>query len=78
MGKSLLVAIGLALTLSSLIPVDSSDKIIAPRYLTRITFDLQNHSKCEFKSSIPIKSDQNYFTLEIVSQFLTYINVSFV
>jgi len=43
------------------------------------TFDLQNHSKCEFKSSsIPLKSDQNYFTLEIVRSIVDLIGKSFI
>lgn len=40
MGKTSIIAIGLALTLSSLIPVDSTDQIVAPRYLTKIGFNV--------------------------------------
>jgi len=69
MGKSLLVAIGIAITLSSLIPVDSSDKIIAPRYLTRISFGLQNSSQCEFNVPFHHKSDDSSLRLETVSPF---------
>ena len=49
MGKTSLIAIGLALTLSSLIPVDSTDQIVAPRYLTKLGFNVVNFTGCDRK-----------------------------
>lgn len=67
MGRSLLVAIGLALTLSSLIPVDSTDQIsTAPRYLTKIGL-LLNFTRCE-----PFDSVNDYgLSVGVVSGLLT-------